>query len=160
MPCIWVPPLAVLPTVGWLVCRWMGGSEESRRQVRWSKTPLLCSALTFRFWFGVLIGRRRDFNLGWGNVSPNLCSVARPQAQHFHPVSLCSLPSETAMHGCSVTGVVGFLFPLCLHFLLRWECLISCRGQSLKRKRQKLVKQNSECFLNYLGGRSLYQGLL
>lgn len=113
-----LPWLCSLRLVGWSVGG-MGGSEESRRRVRWSKTHLFCSAFTFTFWFGILIGRKRVFNLGWGDVNPNLCSVARPQVQHFHSVSLLSLPSETATLSCFVIRVVFlFLLGLCMEHLL------------------------------------------
>lgn len=117
-----------------------------------SKIHLLCSAFTFMLWFGVLINHRQLSNLGWGEFSPNLCSMADSRVEIFYFISV-PFPLENTTFSCFVLHMVyrvAFHFPSLQHGILvsypRQEYFTSCRGQSLKRKRLKLVSKPPNVF--------------
>lgn len=78
-----------------------------------SNAYLLCSAFTFMLWFGVLLRHMQASNLGWGEVSPDLCSMADSKVENICFISV-PLSLENAAFDCFVLHMVyqvAFHFP-------------------------------------------------
>lgn len=87
----------MLTKFGWLENKLgMCGSRASRRPGQCS-LKLICSAQLVPSCFGLeLMGHRLIFNLGRGEITPNLCSMANSKVENFNFISVLPLISETA----------------------------------------------------------------